>query len=70
MNLLTVVLMCQQVMKFAGRKSENQQDVFSNGAATSNLGIKWRILLDWGLFYPPFSNDCADLLAARNVCYG
>jgi len=43
---------------------------FPNGAATSNLGIKWRIWLDWRLFYPPFLNCCADLLVARNICHG
>jgi len=67
MNLLTV-----DVVKFVGaefRKSEKWLDVFPNGAATSNLGIKWRIPLDWALFYPPFLKDCADLLVARNVCY-
>jgi len=73
MNLLTVVLMCQQVVKFVGaefRKSERYQDAVPNRAATSNLEIKWRIPLDLALFYSPFLNDCADLLVVRNVCYG
>jgi len=42
---------------------------FPTRAATSNLGIKWSIPLDWGLFYTPFLNGCADLLVARNVCH-
>jgi len=48
----------------------NPKYIFPTGAVTNTLGIKWRILLDWGLFYPLFLNDCADLLAARNLCYG
>jgi len=36
MNLLTVVLMYQQVVKFAGRNSENRnwENVFNGGATT------------------------------------
>ena len=48
----------------------NPKKVFPTGVATSNFGIKRRIPLDWGLFYPLFFNDCADLLAARYLCYG
>jgi len=43
---------------------------FPNGAATGNLGIKWRISLDWGLFYPPILNDCADLLRDMSATEG
>ena len=36
------------------RELERWQDVFLTGAATSKLGMKWRLWLDWGLFYYPF----------------
>ena len=52
------------------REPEGWQDAFPTGAATSKLGIKWRLRLDWGLFYPPFLNGCADLLVARNISHG
>ena len=52
------------------RNQKGSGDVFPNGATTGNLGIKWRIPLDWPLFYPPILNDYADLLVVRNVCYG
>jgi len=48
---------------------EGWQDVFPTGAATSKLGIKWRLRLDRRLFYPPFLNGCTDLLVARNICH-
>ena len=62
-----------QKASLMNQKSGRQQDVFRNGVTTSKLGIKWMIPLDWGLFYPPFLNDCADLLqeistTARQSC--